>query len=60
MVTILSYIGTFIAGGLFTLFLHCCLILSKESDMDIEDKKWNKKIESNNRLFYFGKWAYYE
>lgn len=39
MVTVLSYIGTFIAGGLFTLFLHCCLILSKESDMDIEDKK---------------------
>ena len=36
MIIILSYIGTFIAGGLFTLLLHCCLILSKESDEEIK------------------------
>lgn len=36
MITVLSYIGTFIAGGLFTLFLHCCLIIDKDADNDIQ------------------------
>ena len=36
MIIILSYIGTFIAGGLFTLFLHCCLITGKDADNDIQ------------------------
>ncbi len=36
MITVLSYIGTFIAGGLFTLFLHCCLIIGKDADNDIQ------------------------
>lgn len=36
MITVLSYIGTFIAGGLFILFLHCCLIIGKDADNDIQ------------------------
>jgi len=46
MLQILSYIGTFIAGGLITLVIHCCLILAKKSD-ELEDseiyRKENKK-----------------
>ena len=38
MLKILSYIGTFMAGGLITLFLHCALIIAKESDKDIINK----------------------
>ncbi len=36
MLRVLSYIGTFMAGGMITLFLHCALILAKESDKHIE------------------------
>lgn len=39
---ILSYIITFMAGGLITLFLHCALILAKESDKHIEIENQEK------------------
>ena len=42
MITVLSYIGTFIAGGLFTLFLHCCLIIGKDADNDIQKQVYFK------------------
>lgn len=38
MLKLISYILTFMAGGTITLFLHCALILAKESDKNIEDK----------------------
>ena len=39
MLRILSYVGTFIAGGIITLFFHCCLILAKKEDENIEKNK---------------------
>lgn len=42
MLKILSYVGTFMAGGIITLFLHCCLILAKDADKHLEDKKYEK------------------
>lgn len=42
MLKILSYLGTFIAGGIITLVFHCMLIIAKESDEKIE-KYYEKK-----------------
>ena len=44
MLRILSYVITFVAGGIITLVLHCALILAKEADENIEtqNKKTNK------------------
>ena len=39
---ILSYIITFIAGGIVTLILHCALILAKQADEHIENQEKNK------------------
>lgn len=42
MLKILSYVGTFMAGGMITLFLHCCLILAKDSDKNLKNNKNEK------------------
>ena len=43
------YLLTFICGAMFggivTLFLHCCLILGKESDKQWEEEQITKKEE---------------
>lgn len=38
MLKILSYVMTFMAGSIITLFIHCALILAKEADEKIEKK----------------------
>lgn len=38
MLRVISYIATFMAGGILTLFLHCALILAKRSDENIENQ----------------------
>lgn len=47
MLKILSYIGTFMAGGLITLFFHCCLILAKASDEIERDQNCQALSEEN-------------
>lgn len=42
MLRVLSYIGTFMAGGMITLFLHCALILASKADEHIELSNKNK------------------
>ena len=39
MIRVLSYIGAFMVGGTITLILHCCLIMAKETDESLENKK---------------------
>ena len=40
---LLTFIGGAMFGGIVTLFLHCCLILGKESDKHWEEEQIMKK-----------------
>ena len=40
---VLMFIGGAMFGGIVTLFLHCCLILGKESDKQWEEEQILKK-----------------
>ena len=40
---LLTFIGGTMFGGTITLFLHCCLILVKESDKKWEEDQTMKK-----------------
>ena len=40
---VLTFIGGTMFGGTITLFLHCCLILGKESDKKWEEDQTMKK-----------------
>ena len=42
---LLTFIGGTMFGGIATLFLHCCLILGKESDKQWEEELIMKKEE---------------
>lgn len=42
---LLTFIGGAMIGGIVTLFLHCCLILGKESDKQWEEEQITKKEE---------------
>ena len=42
---LLTFIGGAMVGGIVTLFLHCCLILGKESDKQWEEEQITKKEE---------------
>ena len=42
---LLTFIGGAMFGGIVTLFLHCCLILGKESDEQWEEEQISKKEE---------------
>ena len=42
---LLTFIGGAMFGGIVTLFLHCCLILGKESDEQWEEDQISKKEE---------------
>ncbi|MBR6504315.1 MAG: hypothetical protein IKT41_01110 [Clostridia bacterium] len=43
---LLIFIGGAIVGGIVTLFIHCCLILGKESDTAWEEEQILKKEEN--------------
>lgn len=40
---LLTFIGGAMFGGIVTLFLHCCVILGKESDKQWEEEQTMKK-----------------
>ena len=40
---LLTFFGGDMFGGIVTLFLHCCLILGKESDKKWEEEQIMKK-----------------
>ena len=42
---LLTFISGAMFGGIVTLFLHCCLILGKESDKQWEEEQITKKEE---------------
>lgn len=42
---LLTFIGGAMIGGIVTLFLHCCLILGRESDRQWEEEQIMKKDE---------------
>lgn len=42
---LLTFIGGAMLGGIVTLFLHCCLILGKESDKKWEEEQIMRKDE---------------
>ena len=42
---LLTFIGGARFGGIVTLFLHCCLILGKESDKKWEEEQIMRKDE---------------
>ena len=42
---LLTFISGAMFGGIVTLFLHCCLILGKESDKQLEEEQITKKEE---------------
>lgn len=42
---LLIFIGGAMFGGTITLFLHCCLIIGKESDKRWEEETITKKEE---------------
>lgn len=42
---LLTFIGGAMFGGIITLFLHCCLILVKESDKKWEEEQTLRKEE---------------
>ena len=44
MLKILSYLGTFMAGGIITLVFHCMLIVAKE-----DDERTNEILEKHNK-----------
>ena len=41
------FIGGAMFGGIITLFLHCCLILGRESDKKWEEDQTMKKEKKN-------------
>lgn len=46
IMNLLIFIGGAIVGGIVTLFIHCCLILGKESDTAWEEEQILKKEEN--------------
>ena len=42
---LLTFIGGAMIGGIVTLFLHCCLIVGRESDRQWEEEQITKKEE---------------
>lgn len=43
---LLTFVGGAMFGGIITLFLHCCLIVGKESDKNWLEEQITKKEES--------------
>lgn len=43
---LLTFLGATMFGGIVTLFLHCCLILGKESDKQWEEEQIMKNEEN--------------
>lgn len=46
---LLTFTGGAMFGGIVTLFLHCCLILGKESDKKWEEEQITKKEEKQEK-----------
>ena len=42
---LLTFIGGAMIGGIVTLFLHCCLIVGRESDRQWEEEQIMRKDE---------------
>ena len=42
---LLTFIGGAMIGGIVTLFLHCCLIVGRESDRQWEEEQITKNEE---------------
>lgn len=42
---LLTFIGGVMIGGIVTLFLHCCLIVGRESDRQWEEEQIMRKDE---------------
>ena len=42
---LLTFFGGAMFGGIVTLFLHCCLILGKESDKKWEEEQIGVRID---------------
>ena len=47
---LLTFIGGAMFGGTITLFLHCCLILGRESDKKWEEDQTMKKERTKIKI----------